>query len=55
LAAAMMLDHVDENDKATRLRDAIQATINDADCLTGDLGGNKGTDEYAQAVIAKLG
>ena len=54
LAAAMMLDHVGENDKATRLRDAIQATIDDGDCLTGDLGGKAGTDEYAQAVIAKL-
>ncbi|MCZ6499594.1 MAG: isocitrate/isopropylmalate family dehydrogenase [Gammaproteobacteria bacterium] len=55
LAAAMMLDHVNENDKATRLRDAIQATIDDGSCLTGDLGGNAGTDEYAQAVIARLG
>ncbi len=50
----MMLDHVGENDKATRLRDAIQATINDGSCLTGDLGGKAGTDEYAQAVIAQL-
>ncbi len=55
LAAAMMLEHVGENDKATRLRGAIQATIDDGTCLTGDLGGSAGTDEYARSVIGRFG
>jgi len=55
LAAAMMLDHVSEHEKATRLREAIQATIDDGNCLTGDLGGKAGTNEYADAVMARLG
>ena len=54
LASAMMLDHVDEYKKATRLREAIQATISEGTSLTGDLGGKAGTDQYAKAVIAKL-
>ncbi len=39
LASAMMLDHVDECQKATRLREAIQTTISEGTSLTGDLGG----------------
>ncbi len=54
LASAMMLDHVDECQKATRLREAIQTTISEGTSLTGDLGGKAGTDEYAKAVIANL-
>ncbi len=54
LASAMMLDHVDECQKATRLREAIQTTISEGTSLTGDLGGKAGTDQYAKAVIANL-
>lgn len=39
LAAAMMLDHVRLTEKATRLRQAIDAALNVDRVRTGDLGG----------------
>lgn len=54
LAAAMMLDHVGADDKANRLREAIEGTLHDGSTLTGDLGGNANTREYTQALIARL-
>ncbi|MCL4153235.1 UNVERIFIED_CONTAM: hypothetical protein GTU68_044389, partial [Idotea baltica] len=45
LAAALMLDHVGEADKATRLREAIDAQLKSGEGLTGDLGGTANTME----------
>ena len=55
LAAALMLDHVGEADKATRLREAIDAQLTSGEGLTGDLGGTANTMEYADNIIARLG
>jgi isocitrate dehydrogenase (NAD+) len=55
LAVAMMLDHVARQDLATRLRAAIDATLNDDRVRTGDLGGTAGTKAYTAALIARLG
>lgn len=54
LAAALMLDHVDEAEKATRLREALDAQVRSGDGLTVDLGGNASTTEYADNIIARL-
>ena len=54
LAAAMMLDHVRLPDKATRLRQAIDATLNIDQVRTGDLGGKAGTREFTAALVKRL-
>ncbi len=54
LAAAMMLDHVHMNDKAKRLREAIDATLNIDNVRTGDLGGKATTKEFTAALIKRL-
>jgi isocitrate dehydrogenase (NAD+) len=54
LAAALMLDHVKLHDKATRLRNAIDATLNVDRVRTGDLGGTASTSEFTRAMVARL-
>jgi len=54
LAAAMMLDHCQLVPLATRLRSAIDATLNIDQVRTGDLGGKAGTTEFAQAVVKRI-
>ena len=54
LAAAMMLDHVKLNDKATRLRKAIDDTLNVDKVRTGDLGGTANTALFTQALVSRI-
>jgi isocitrate dehydrogenase (NAD+) len=54
LAAAMMLDHVGMNDRAQRLRAAIDATLNVDGVRTRDLGGTAGTMDLAGAIVKRL-
>ncbi|MFK8027151.1 MAG: isocitrate/isopropylmalate dehydrogenase family protein [Gammaproteobacteria bacterium] len=54
LAAALMLDHVGEADKAARLRKAIDAQLTSGEGLTGDLGGKANTMEFTDNIIARL-
>ena len=54
LGAAMMLDHVKLNDKATRLRKAIDDTLNIDKIRTGDLGGTANTKTFTDALIARI-
>ena len=53
LAAALMLDHVALADDATRLRAAVQRTLED-NVRTGDLGGTASTSDFTAAIIARL-
>ncbi|MDG6348437.1 isocitrate dehydrogenase [Luteimonas sp. 8-5] len=53
LGAAQMLDHLGMGDKATRLRDAIEATLEAKDSLTPDLGGNGNTMSFARAIASR--
>ena len=55
LGAAQMLDHLGQPDKATRLRNAIRATLAAGDRLTPDLGGNGTTQTFADAIASRLG
>jgi len=55
LAAAMMLDHLDELDAARRLRCALEATIVQDKIRTPDLGGRATTAEFARAVVKRVG
>ncbi len=54
LAAAMMLDHVGLDDKAKRLRQAIDDTLNIDNVRTGDLGGKAGTKEFTAALVKRI-
>jgi isocitrate dehydrogenase (NAD+) len=54
LAAGMMLDHVKLTQMATRLRVAIDATLNTDQVRTGDLGGTASTSAFTQALVARI-
>jgi isocitrate dehydrogenase (NAD+) len=54
LAAAMMLDHCKLVDLATRLRQAIAATLNVDKVRTGDLGGTASTEVFTQALVSRI-
>ncbi|MCW8870297.1 MAG: isocitrate dehydrogenase [Proteobacteria bacterium] len=54
LASAMMIEHLGYVEQANRIRRAVTETIGAKDCLTGDMGGNAKTAEYANAVISRL-
>ncbi|MEX2569990.1 MAG: isocitrate/isopropylmalate family dehydrogenase [Gemmatimonadota bacterium] len=54
LAAIMMLEHLGHPDHAERIRAALQATINERDSLTPDLGGDGNTDSFTDAIIRRL-
>jgi isocitrate dehydrogenase (NAD+) len=54
LAAAMMLDHCKLPDMATKLRTAIDATLNIDKVRTGDLGGTAGTAEFTRALVNRI-
>ena len=54
LAGAMMLDHLGESDRATRLRAAIEQTIVVDNIRTRDLGGTATTKDFGRAVSQRL-
>lgn len=54
LAAGQMLDHLGQPENATRLRDAIVATLEARDTLTPDLGGTGDTMGFAKAIASRL-
>jgi len=53
LAAAMMLDHIGELERAQRVRDAIAITIVRDGIRTRDLGGTASTAEFGNAVAKR--
>jgi isocitrate dehydrogenase (NAD+) len=54
LAAGLMLDHVGLTVMARRLRDAIDAVLNEDKVRTKDLGGTASTQDFAQAVVRRV-
>jgi isocitrate dehydrogenase (NAD+) len=54
LAACMLLDHIGDHERATRIRNALETTIREGKTVTRDLGGTATTDQFTDAVIAKL-
>jgi isocitrate dehydrogenase (NAD+) len=55
MSSVMMLNHIHEEPTAKRIRAAYDAVLAEGTTLTRDLGGKAGTDEFADAIIAKLG
>jgi len=53
-SARLMLAHIDERDAAVRMQRALEAVYAEGKHLTRDVGGTAGTDEFTDAVIAKL-
>jgi isocitrate dehydrogenase (NAD+) len=54
LAACMLLDHIGDTARANRIRSALETTIREGKTVTRDLGGSASTDEFTDAIIAKL-
>ena len=54
LAACMMLDYMNDGERSARIRHALEATIRDGVTITGDLGGRATTDQFTDAIIARL-
>ena len=52
-SAVLMLRHLDKDDVADRVMNAIRQTLSDG-VRTGDLGGSASTTEYTEAVVARL-
>ena len=50
----MLLEHIGDRDRAKRIRVALETTIREGKTVTRDLGGTASTDEFTDAVIAKL-
>jgi isocitrate dehydrogenase (NAD+) len=50
----MMLDHVGHQDKAKRIRTAVDRVLREDNVRTGDLGGKATTKEFTKAVVARL-
>ncbi len=56
MSSVMMLNHIHEEAIATKIKTAYDAVLTESNPknLTKDLGGTAGTDQFADAVIAKL-
>jgi isocitrate dehydrogenase (NAD+) len=55
LSAALMLKHLGETSAADTIEHSVRAVMEEGTALTGDLGGNAGTSEYVEAIVAKMG
>ncbi|HET7179531.1 MAG TPA: isocitrate/isopropylmalate family dehydrogenase, partial [Chryseosolibacter sp.] len=53
-SAVMMLNHLGEDDLASRLDRAIDRTLHVREQCTADLGGKAGTREFTEFVIRNL-
>ncbi|HEX4779591.1 MAG TPA: isocitrate/isopropylmalate family dehydrogenase, partial [Usitatibacter sp.] len=54
LSAAMMLDHVGEQEKARRVQQAVDDVLLKDKVRTGDLGGTANTKQFTQAIVKRL-
>ena len=54
LAACMMLEYMTDGERAARIRNALEAVIREGTSTTGDLGGTASTDQFTDAIIARL-
>ena len=54
LAACMMLEYMTDGERARTIREALEATIREKKVVTRDLGGTASTDQFTDAIIARL-
>ena len=54
LAGSMLLEHLGQGERGIQVRRALEAVIKEGKTLTRDLGGTATTDEFTDAIIARL-
>jgi isocitrate dehydrogenase (NAD+) len=54
LAGAMLLEHLGDGERGLKVRRALETVIKEGKTVTRDLGGTASTDEFTDAIIAKL-
>ncbi|WP_099203576.1 isocitrate/isopropylmalate dehydrogenase family protein [Miniphocaeibacter massiliensis] len=54
LSGCLMLDYLGEIEASNKIKSAIHKALSDKDNFTRDLGGNKSTEEYTDAIIKNL-
>src|SRR5690349_1635599 len=54
LAACMLLEHIGDSARGQKIRSAFERTIREGKTVTRDLGGSATTDQFTEAIIAKL-
>jgi isocitrate dehydrogenase (NAD+) len=54
MSGVMMLNHIHEEPIAQKIKTAYDAVLKEGKTLTRDLGGSAGTNDFADAIIAKL-
>jgi len=54
LAGCMMLEYMNDGERALKIRDAVETTIREKKVVTRDLGGTASTDQFTDAIIARL-
>jgi len=50
----MLLEHLGQGERALRVRKALETVIKEGKTVTRDLGGTATTDEFTDAIIARL-
>jgi isocitrate dehydrogenase (NAD+) len=55
LSAVLMLYHLDEDDKAQRIMQALWTALGDGSARTADLGGSATTTQFTDAIVKALG
>jgi isocitrate dehydrogenase (NAD+) len=55
LSSILMLDHLGERPAARRIEAALEAVYRGGEHVTRDLGGQAGTEEFTDAILAQLG
>jgi isocitrate dehydrogenase (NAD+) len=55
LSAVLMLYHLDEDDKAQRIMQALWTALRDGSARTADLGGSATTTQFTDAIVRALG
>lgn len=55
LSSLMLLDYLDEQDTADKIRQAVYATLADKEVCTPDIGGSGSTTSFTEAVCKNLG
>ncbi len=54
LAACMMLEYMNDDERAARIRIAFESVVREGKTVTRDLGGTASTDQFTDAIIARL-
>jgi isocitrate dehydrogenase (NAD+) len=55
LSAILMLYHLNEDDKAHRIKQALWTALGDGSARTADLGGRATTTQFTDAIVKALG